>query len=102
MDAHEKPEIVGSVIARPDSSPVTGRVRWDPVHSLWNGGHMTVALLLALLLVSWSAVAVCLLLTGATLLLGHSIGFHRRLIHRSFDCPPWLERALVWVGTLVA
>ncbi len=101
MDAQEKPEIVGSVVARPGDSPVAGRVRWDPVHSLWNGGHMGVALLLAPFAVSWSAVAVCLLLSGATLLLGHSIGFHRWLIHRSFDCPRWLERALVWVGTLV-
>jgi stearoyl-CoA desaturase (delta-9 desaturase) len=42
-----------------------------------------------------------LLLTGATLLLGHSVGFHRRLIHRSFSCPLWLERTLVWVGTCV-
>ena len=101
MDAQEKPEIVGSVVARPGDSPVAGRVRWDPVHSLWNGGHMGVALLLAPFVVSWSAVAVCLLFTGATLLLGHSIGFHRRLIHRSFGCPRWLERILVWTGTLV-
>lgn len=42
-----------------------------------------------------------LLLTGGSLLLGHSVGFHRRLIHRSFDCPLWLERCLVWVGTCV-
>jgi stearoyl-CoA desaturase (delta-9 desaturase) len=26
---------------------------------------------------------------------------HRRLIHKSFDCPLWLERALVYLGTLV-
>ena len=32
---------------------------------------------------------------------GHSVGFHRRLIHRTFECPKWLERILVWSGTLV-
>jgi stearoyl-CoA desaturase (delta-9 desaturase) len=32
---------------------------------------------------------------------GHSVGFHRRLIHRTFECRKWLERALVWSGTLV-
>jgi sn-1 stearoyl-lipid 9-desaturase len=32
---------------------------------------------------------------------GHSVGFHRRLIHRTFQCPKWLERLLVWSGTLV-
>lgn len=35
------------------------------------------------------------------LLLGHSVGFHRRLIHGSFQCPLWLERILVWFGTSV-
>lgn len=92
---------VNSLRERPGCNPVEGRVRWDSVHSLWNGGHMAVALFVAPVLVDPGAVMVCLLLTGATLLLGHSVGFHRRLIHRSFDCPLWLERALVWVGTLV-
>ncbi len=92
---------VNSLVELPNCSPVEGRVRWDAVHSLWNGGHMAAALVLAPLLVTPGAVAVCLLLTGATLLLGHSVGFHRRLIHGSFDCPLWLERTLVWVGTLV-
>ena len=26
---------------------------------------------------------------------------HRGLIHRTFDCPKWLERLLVWLGVLV-
>ncbi|WP_313808700.1 acyl-CoA desaturase [Sphingobium sp.] len=59
------------------------------------------AVFLAPIFFSWSAVAVFFLLTGASLLLGHSVGFHRRLIHRSFDCPKWLERTLVWIGTSV-
>jgi fatty-acid desaturase len=58
-------------------------------------------LLLGPLEFEWSALAVFLVLTGASLLLGHSVGFHRRLIHRSFECPLWLERVLVWVGTAV-
>ena len=40
-------------------------------------------------------------LTGATLLLGHSVGFHRRLIHDSFQAPRWLDYSLMWIGTLV-
>jgi sn-1 stearoyl-lipid 9-desaturase len=91
---------VNSLVELPGSSPVEGTIRWDPVHSLWNG-TMLVGTLAAPFLFSWGALAVCLLLAGATLLLGHSIGFHRRLIHRSFDCPLWLERLLVWNGTLV-
>jgi hypothetical protein len=50
---------------------------------------------------SWSALAVFLVTAGVTLCAGHSVGFHRRLIHRSFDCPNWLEPVLVWFGTAV-
>jgi stearoyl-CoA desaturase (delta-9 desaturase) len=58
-------------------------------------------LVLAPLTFSWSALAVFLVLTYLTLLLGHSVGMHRRFIHRAFDCPKWLERLLVYLGTLV-
>ncbi|MEZ5709931.1 MAG: acyl-CoA desaturase [Blastomonas sp.] len=59
------------------------------------------SLVLAPVFFAWDALLVFILLTGASLLLGHSVGFHRRLIHRSFACPLWLERFLVWVGTCV-
>lgn len=92
---------VNSLIETADVSPVVGMVRWDPIQSIWNGGMMLGAIFLAPMFVTWGAVVVFVLLTGATLLFGHSVGFHRRLIHRSFDCPLWLERLLVWAGTLV-
>lgn len=92
---------VNSLIESPDCSPVGGTVRWDPAHSLWNGGMLAGALILAPVLATWSAIAACLILTGTSLLLGHSVGLHRRLIHRSFACPLWLEQALVWIGTAV-
>ena len=88
---------------RPDaaSDARVGRVRWDPAHSLWNGAMMIGALGLAPIFVTWSAIGVSFLTTGATLLLGHSIGFHRLMIHRSFSCPRWLEYLLAWFGTAV-
>jgi len=92
---------VNTLIESPGSSPVAGVVVWDPVHSLWNGGMLAASLVFAPILFSWSALTVFVLLTGGTLLLGHSVGFHRRLIHRSFECPVWLERILVWGGTAV-
>lgn len=92
---------VNTLIETPGCSPVAGTVRWDPVHSLWNGTMLAASLILAPILFSWGAFAIFLLLTGASILLGHSIGFHRRLIHRSFECPLWLERFLVWIGTSV-
>jgi stearoyl-CoA desaturase (delta-9 desaturase) len=29
------------------------------------------------------------------------VGFHRRLIHRSFECPRWLDYSFAWIGTAV-
>jgi stearoyl-CoA desaturase (delta-9 desaturase) len=95
------PHAVNSLIASPASDPSHGRVAWDPVHSLWNGGMMAGTLLLGPLTITPGAFLLFLLTTGAGLLLGHSVGFHRRLIHGSFACPLWLEHVLVWFGTAV-
>lgn len=100
MTLHD-PCAVNSLIETPGADAVRGRVVWDPAHSIWNGGMLAVALIAGPLTFSWSAFAIFLLLTGATLLLGHSVGFHRRLIHGSFKCPLWLEHMLVYAGTLV-
>ena len=50
---------------------------------------------------SWQAAGVTLVLMLLTLCLGHSVGMHRLLIHRSFQAPRWLEYTLVYLGTLV-
>lgn len=100
MHDHD-PCAVNSLIETPGCDPLAGRVVWDPTHSLWNGGMLAVALAFGGMAISLGAMAIFVLMTGATLLLGHSVGFHRRLIHGSFNCPLWLERALVWVGTIV-
>jgi sn-1 stearoyl-lipid 9-desaturase len=92
---------VNTLVEVPGCSPVEGRVRWDPVHSIWNGSMLIGTLGLAPVSFNWSAFSVFLVLTAITILLGHSVGFHRRLIHRSFECPRWLEYALVWIGTVV-
>lgn len=99
--AHSANNAVNTLVEVSGCSPIAGQVRWDPAHSLWNGSMLLLAVTLGPITFSWSAFAVFLVLTGATLQLGHSVGFHRRLIHRSFECPRWLERTLVWIGTLV-
>lgn len=99
--ADSDPHAVNSVIACADADARLGHVRWDPPHSIWNGGMAAMALVLGPVSFSGPAFALFLLLTGLTLLLGHSVGFHRRLIHRSFQCPLWLEHVLVWCGTMV-
>lgn len=83
------------------ADPVSGAVRWDPVHSIWNGTMLIGAIAAPVLFPSWQGLALFLVTTGAGLLLGHSVGFHRRMIHGSFDCPLWLERVLAWFGTTV-
>lgn len=80
---------------------VEGEVVWDAPRSIWNGAMLAAALVLGPMTVTASAFAVFLVTAAVTLCAGHSVGFHRRLIHRSFDCPKWLERVLVWFGTAV-
>ena len=92
---------VNSLTGLDKASPVEGKVVWDPPRSLWNSGMLISALALGPATFSWSACAVFLFSSAVTLCAGHSVGFHRRLIHRSFDCPKWLERLLVWLGTAV-
>lgn len=100
MTDHD-PCAVNHLVETPGCSPVKGRVVWDPVPSLWNGAMLAVTLVFGAATFSLGAVAVFVVITGATLLLGHSVGFHRRMIHGSFDCPLWLERLLSWFGTVV-
>jgi stearoyl-CoA desaturase (delta-9 desaturase) len=92
---------VNSLTGLDQANALEGEVLWDPPRSMWNAGMLFAALIFGPLTLSWTAFAVFLITAGITLCAGHSVGFHRRLIHRSFDCPKWLERTLVWFGTAV-
>lgn len=86
---------------RPTTNPVSGTVFWSPIKSLWLTGHALVAVVGGSLAFSYEAVLVSFMFTIATLCLGHTIGLHRLLIHRSFECPKWFEYLLVHLGTVV-
>lgn len=101
MTADPDPYAVHSVVETSGCNPVEGRVVWDPAHSIWNGAMLAVALTMGPLTFTWPAFALFVVTTGLGLLLGHSVGMHRRLIHGSFECPLWLEHFLVWVGVTV-
>ena len=100
-DADHGPYKVNSLVFTRGVDPLAGTVRWDPARSVWNGGMLLLALVLGPMYFTWGALLVFILLLAITMCAGHSVGFHRRLIHRTFKCPKWLERLLVWSGTLV-
>jgi fatty-acid desaturase len=95
------PYKVSSLAITETSDPVNGSVEWDAPRSIWNIVIFTVAIIAGPMTFSWDAFLVFFVLLELTMLAGHSIGFHRRLIHRTFECPKWLERILVWLGVLV-
>jgi fatty-acid desaturase len=86
-------EEVGNVLA--------GHVRYAPLKSIWFNGMLASAIVGGLATVSLGAVVLWVVSTALVLLLGHSIGNHRLLVHRSFESPLWLERTLLWFGTQV-
>ncbi len=89
------------MISSPDSDAVEGRLRWLPTKSIWTLSMMAIAIVGAPLTFNWSAFTLFIITTTVTIWAGHSVGMHRLLIHRSFTAPKWLERTLVYLGTLV-
>jgi fatty-acid desaturase len=80
---------------------IQGTVRYAPLKSLWFSGMAGTALIGGIATFSWGALAVFVAATAFVLLFGHSLGSHRKLIHDSFQCPKWLEYALVYCGVQV-
>lgn len=83
------------------SDCLTGDVVWSPVKSIWWTSMTLGWIIIGSLYFSWGAVLAFFIVTATTIIGGHSLGMHRKLIHDSFDCPKWLERLGVWLGTLV-
>jgi fatty-acid desaturase len=80
---------------------VAGTVHWKPAKSLWISAMTGIALVGGPVWFTWDAVVLFVATTAVTVCLGHSLGMHRRLIHRAYGCPLWLERLFVYLGTLV-
>lgn len=88
-------------IIKDTGDPVHGLVRWAPLKSIWVSSCLVIFVLAAPFFTTPGAVLFFIFFTYLTLLLGHSVGMHRKLIHRTYECPKWLERFLVYVGVLV-
>lgn len=89
------------MISTPESDATDGRVVWVPTKSIWTAILTLVALIAGPLTFTWDAFALFVVTTAITICAGHSVGMHRLLIHRAFEAPLWLERTLVYLGTLV-
>lgn len=83
------------------SDLLRGRVVWSPLKSFWVTGMGLAAVVGGSATVTWPALGIFLFSTAFVLLLGHSLGSHRKLIHNSFQSPKWLEYALVYIGVQV-
>lgn len=78
-----------------------GIVRADPAKILWMGPMYLLGTVGSALTATPGAVALFLVFTGLTLCLGHSLGMHRRLIHRAFSAPRWFDYLVIHLGTIV-
>ena len=83
------------------ASPVEGRVVYDPPKLVWNLGMISAAVVFAPLTFSVDAFILFLALTYFSLLIGHSAGMHRMMIHRTYECHSLLEKLLIYIGVLV-
>lgn len=78
-----------------------GSLKPDTHKTLWVGSMLTFGTVGSAVTISASAVTLFIVTTLVTLCLGHSLGMHRRFIHRSYDCPKWMEYFFVHLGVLV-
>lgn len=83
------------------ASAVEGDVRLDYSKMAWNIGIILIAIIFAPLTFNIEAFTLFLCLTYSSLLIGHSVGMHRLMIHRTFKCYQPVEKLLIYVGVLV-
>jgi len=77
-----------------------GTVRWAPAKCVWLYGHVIAAVAALALGLHTAWWAPTLALTFVTLCLGHSVGLHRGLIHRTYTATPLVRRGLVLLFVL--
>jgi len=80
---------------------VRGSVVLAPGKSLWINCCLICFVLGAPVWTTTSAVVVFVIFTYLSLLLGHSVGMHRKIIHRTYECSKSLEYVLVYLGVIV-
>jgi stearoyl-CoA desaturase (delta-9 desaturase) len=89
------------VFSNNPASASQGKVVWRPVKSIWFLSNLVISLFIAPFFVSLSSLCIFASVTAITLCFGHSLGMHRLMIHRSYECPLWMEHLFVYAGVLV-
>lgn len=85
----------------PQGDADTGEVKFDVLTFFWLAPMFLFGTVGSAFTISPSAVILFIVSTAVTLCFGHSLGMHRRFIHRSYDCPRWIELPFLHLGTLV-
>ena len=84
-----------------NADPVHGQIKFDIPKLSWNLSMIALTVVFAPLTFSFSSLILFMVLTYLSLLVGHSVGMHRMMIHRTFDCPGPVEKLLIYIGVLV-
>jgi fatty-acid desaturase len=84
-----------------DANPSLGDVLYDLPKLYWNLGMICGAIIMLPFYLSLESFILFLCLTYLSLLVGHSVGMHRMMIHRAFECHPLVEKILIYIGVLV-
>ena len=82
-------------------NPCLGEVKFSFSKAFWNLGMLFLAVILCPFTFSVQAFWLFVVSTYFSLLIGHSVGMHRMMIHRTFETPKFIERLLIYAGVLV-
>jgi fatty-acid desaturase len=80
--------------------PEVGRIRFDAGKTIWLWGMAVPGLAFGVPAATRTTVLVSLALVFLTLCVGHSVGLHRGIIHRSYEAHPAVLGALAYLGVL--
>ena len=84
-----------------NANPIHGMVVYDWPKLFWNMGMILCSVILITIYTNLNSIVLFLILTYFSLLVGHSVGMHRMMIHRTFKTPKIVERFLIYIGVLV-
>jgi stearoyl-CoA desaturase (delta-9 desaturase) len=80
--------------------PEIGRVRFDAGKAIWLWGMALPGLAAGIPAATPTTLAVSAVLTFLTLCVGHSVGLHRGIIHRTYETRPAVRGALAYLFVL--